>query len=188
MAAQERHDNNNQLSEANGLNDIIPRLAQEIAILDSGSAAALRRGPLAGAGTAAFWSLSAKYMLAANREIEWAAVVQAISILTPIAQSKDKERRQSAHNPSHPMGSAICGAKVSDQRLARLLAAKGAMRRDLLMRVCRRLRNTEHRRFDLRTLGWFVVYGTEDTDRQIARSYYRSQSSVEAKEPQTNED
>ena len=38
-----------------------PRLARVIANLDPGSAAALRRGPLAGAGAAAFWKLAAEY-------------------------------------------------------------------------------------------------------------------------------
>ena len=44
---------------------VIPRLASEIARLDSGPAAALRRGPLAGAGTAAFWKIGIGGSLAA---------------------------------------------------------------------------------------------------------------------------
>ena len=163
-------------SRPQGVNEIVSRLARDIAMFDAGSAAALRRGPLAGSGAAAFWKLMADYEIGFGRPEEWAAAVQSIAILTSVGQDAGGIR-QSAYDPSRPMGGALCGAGVSEVRLARLLAAKGDMRRDLVVRVCRRLaRDVEHRRFDLRTLVRFIVFGDEGTDRHIARDYYREEA------------
>ena len=41
--------------------DVIPAISKAIARLDPGPAAALRDGPLKGAGAAAFWKLLAEY-------------------------------------------------------------------------------------------------------------------------------
>ena len=42
------------------INSAIPEIATRIAKLDSGSKAALRRGPYAGAGVAVFWQIPGK--------------------------------------------------------------------------------------------------------------------------------
>ena len=87
-----------------------PRFAAYIANLDPGSAAALRRGPLTGAGAAAFWRLAAEYASsdAARNEMGWAALVQAIAILTPKGRETD---RTPAHDPKVPMGAALYGVE-----------------------------------------------------------------------------
>ena len=163
-----------------GPNQIVPRLASDIARLDPGSAAALRRGPLAGAGAAAFWKLLASNDMGLHDAEAWAPVVQAIAILTGVGRNA-AGARESAHDPKHSMGAALFGTGLSDLRLARLLASRGDLRRELLVRTCRRLsRDTQHRRFDLRTLGWFAVYGSEETDRHIARDYYRAEGAAQA--------
>ena len=178
-------------SRPQGLNETVSRLAKDIAMLDPGSAAALRRGPLAGSGAAAFWKLLADYGIASNLSEQWAAVVQSIAILTAVGQDAGGIR-QSAHDPNRPMGAALYGARVSELRLARLLAAKGNMRRDLVVRVCRRLaHDAEHRRFDLRTLVRFIVFDDERTDRHIARDYYRrerEEAASRARDSQTMEE
>ena len=154
---------------------VAPRLAKHIARLDPGSAAALRRGPLAGAGTAAFWKLAAEYAPggAARDEAGWAALIQAIAILTPKGRETD---RRSAHDHTIPMGAALYKAGVSELRLARLLDAPREMRRDLTVRLCRRLAATEHKRFHLRTLAKLILDGSEKTNRRIARDYYRAEA------------
>ena len=154
---------------------IAPRLATDVAHLDPGSAAALRRGPLAGAGTAAFWKLAAKHAPsgAAGDEPGWAALIQAIAILTPKGTETD---RRPAHDCTVPMGAALYRAGVSNLRLARLLDAPREMRRDLAVRLCRRLAATDHKRFDLRTLAALILYGSEKTNRRIARDYYRAEA------------
>ena len=151
-----------------------PWLAAYIAHLDPGSAAALRRGPLAGAGAAAFWKLAAEYAPGAARDEEgWAALIQAIAILTPKGREAD---RRSAHDPTVPMGAALYEAGVSELRLARLLGAPKEMRRDLAVRACRRLAATEHKRFDLRTLAKLILFDNEKTNHRIARDYYRAEA------------
>ena len=152
---------------------IIPKLAFAIAQLDPGSAAALRRGPLAGAGAVAFWKLTTEHVPngAAWNETGWAALLQAIAILTPKGRGPDKK---SAHDRLLPMGRALYDAGLSELRLARLLAATTDLRRELAIRLCRRLTASEQNRFDLVTLGQFILFGDDQTDRRIAREYYRA--------------
>lgn len=158
-------------SPGSSLRAVIPKLAMETAHLDPGSAAALRRGPLRGAGAAAFWKLLAKYSPAGPEE-KWAALIQVIAILTP--KGRGREARP-AHEPAQPMGKALQEAGVSEPRLARLLEAPPNLRQELTVRICRRLAATEFNRFDLITLGWFLLSGDDDRPaRRIARDYYRT--------------
>ena len=158
----------------------IVRLAGGIAGLEPGPAASLRRDPLVGSGGAAFW-----YMMAANgirpgnRKLErWAAVIQAIAILTPKGRRDFGRPKPSPHDGGNPMGTALHQAGITEQRLARLLSARRGMRRDLLVRTCRRLAAKEEVRFDLRTLARFVLFEDESEARWIARHYYAAHVSA----------
>lgn len=153
------------------LKSIIPELARRIAALDPGPAAALRRGPLNGAGAATFWKLLARYS-PDGPEQRWAALVQAIAILTPKGRKQGKD---SAHQDTPQMGEALHDARVSELRLARLLAAPPDQRSDIVVRTCRRLARTDFKRFNLVLLAQFVL-STDGTDaaRRIARDYYRA--------------
>ena len=155
------------------LPDVIPKMAVEIARLEPGPAAALRRGPLVGAGAAAFWKLLAQYnpIGATRNEARWAALIQAIAILTPKGRDPAKAP---AHDYSRSMGQALHAAGLSDLRLARLLSATPALRPELTVRTCRRLAGSEFGRFNLVTLGQFVLFGDEKAARRIARDYYRA--------------
>ena len=101
----------------------IPAISRQIAMLDPGAAAALRRGPLAGPGAAAYWKLLAEYHSpGARRETAWAEVgrgLQAIAVLTPKGRDGNKE---TAHLPGKPMGATLSDAGVSELRVARLLS------------------------------------------------------------------
>ena len=156
--------------------EAIPRIAREIAGLDPGPAAALRRGPGAGAGAAAFWKLLAEHNLSSERR--WAPVIQAIAILTPKGRHS---ARRPAHDHSIPMGKALYDAGVSELRLARLLGARADLRPRLAVRVCRRLATTDSNHFNLVTLGDFVLFGHEGIDRRIARDYYRAEAAARRK-------
>ena len=163
-----------------GLPQAIPKIAYEIARLDPGPAATLRRGPYRGAGAAAFWKLLAEYkpVDAERNEVGWAALVQAIAVLTPKGRDPQK---QAAHDYSLAMGQALYDAGISELRLARLLAADPELRGEVAVRVCRRLAAGEPKRFDLVTLGYFVLHGSQNTDRRIARDYYRAYAAAERK-------
>lgn len=163
------------------LGHLIPRLAAEIAHLahlDPGSAAALRRGPLSGAGAAAFWKLLARYGPDGD-ERKWATLVQAIAILTPRGR---KSKQESAYEREVSMGKALFKANVSELRLARLLAAPPDQRSELVIRACRRLARTEFKRFDVVRLGQFVL-SRDNTlaAHRIARDYYRADLSAKRK-------
>ena len=136
---------------APNLREAIPKVASEIARLDPGPAAALRRGPYDGAGAAAFWKLLAKHDpdVAVHNEAGWAALIQAIAVLTP--KGRDPEKKP-AHDYSLPMGRALYEAGVSELRLARLLSASPDLRREVAVRTCRRLAAGESNRFNLVTL------------------------------------
>lgn len=173
------------------LGNVIPRLAAEIAHLDPGSAAALRRGPLSGAGAAAFWKLLNRYSPDGD-ERRWAALVQAIAVLTPKGRKRDKD---SAHQGDPSMGKALLEARVSELRLAHLLAAPPNQRPEFVVRTCRRLAGTEVKRFNLVTLGQFVLSGdntraAQRAARRIARDYYRADLSAkrESKSKETPTD
>ena len=161
----------------------VPAISSQIARLDPGAAAALRRGPHAGPGTAAYWKLLADYeLLGERRERAWAKVLQAIAVLTPKGRESN---RDTAHLPSKPMGVVLSDAGVSESRVARLLAQPKDLRGAAAVRICRRLAGTEHYRFDLRTLARFVVDADERTDRRIAMDYYRA---VARRESEKRED
>lgn len=157
---------------------LVISVAADIARLDAGPIAALRRGPFSGAGAAALWYLLAKYNISAQIENSWATLIQAIAILTPKGTSQS---RKSAYDPRMSMGAALFNAEVSELRVARLLATTGNMRLDLLLRLCRRLATTDYNRFDVRTLAWFILFGNEETDRKIARDYYRTEQNIRQK-------
>ena len=157
--------------------DVIPRIAREIARLDPGPAAALRRGPRNGAGAAVFWKLLADHK-PVGPEVRWAVLIQAIAILTPKGQRPEK---RSPHEYSISMGKALFGGGVSELRLARLLGATPDLRLELAVRTCRRLATTECNRFNLVTLGEFVLFGHEGIDRRIARDYYRAEAAARRK-------
>ena len=159
--------------DAPSLAQSVARIAQEIAILGPGPAAALRRGPLSGAGSAAFWKLLATHAPAgASDEAGWGVLIQAIAILTPKGAATNK---RPAHDSSLPMGEVLQRAGISELRLARLLTAPRDMRRQLSIRICRRLAAAEQRHFDLITLARFVLYGDGRTGRRIARDYFRAE-------------
>ena len=163
------------------LGNVIPRLAANVAHLDAGSAAALRRGPLRGAGAAALWKLLADYGI----DERWAPVIQAIAVLTPKGGSS--ERRRSAHDPTRPMGRALHEANVSDLRLARLLNAHREARGEMAIRLCRRLSATERPHFDLRTLAAFMLGDSDAASRKLASDYYRAEAQSQRKSTESTD-
>ena len=163
----------------------LAELAKNIAYLDSGSLAALRRGPLDGAGVAAFWKLVGDDV--SNNEEEWAGLIQAIAILTPKGKPKP-EVRHSAYDHSRQMGAALQKAGVSELRLARLLAARKGQMRELLVRLCRRLSRTEYSSFNLKVLRQLMLYEDNRARRELARDYYRAAAKDRAAAKANRED
>ena len=153
----------------------VARIAETVLHLDPASAAALRRGPLAGAGAAAYWKILAQLDVRAGlaNESAWAALVQAIAVLTPKGRRPD---RQSAHNPAISFGAVLYTAKISELRLARLLNTPRPLRPEASVRMCRRLASAGQGRFDLRDLYRVLLDERGWPLRKIARDYYRAES------------
>lgn len=153
---------------------VAPRIAETILHLDAASTAALRRGPLAGAGAAAYWKILARLDVHAGLANEsWAALVQAIAVLTP---KGERPERQSAYNPEISFGVALFAADISELRLARLLNAPRYLRPEASVRTCRRLASAGHNRFDLRDLYGLLLSKRDWSLRKIARDYYRAEA------------
>ena len=153
----------------------VARIAETVLHLNPASAAALRRGPLAGAGAAAYWKILAQLDVRVGpaNESAWAALVQAIAVLTPKGKRPD---RQSAHNPTIPLGAALYTAEISELRLARLLNTPRTLRAEASVRMCRRLASAGQDRFDIRDLYGVLLNERDWPLRKIARDYYRAES------------
>lgn len=168
------------------LQTVIPEMAREISRFEPGPAAQLRRGPAKGAGAVAFWQLLGKVGAAGavRNEDDWAAVVQAIAILTPRCR---RFMTKSAHGPT-PMGRALDDRGIGDVRLARFLSTRQRQRGEAAVRMCRRLAASGAEPFDLVTLGCYVLAGPGQTDRRIAREFYqaREKRTADAREKQND--
>ncbi|MCA8837017.1 MAG: hypothetical protein K8963_04100, partial [Proteobacteria bacterium] len=149
------------------LKDIIAKLSTAVAVLDSGSAATLRRGVLQSLETGAFWKLMCSQfmedyvedqrLLHPSRKAElekWGLIVRAIAVLTPKGSISSTN---SAYDPKIPMGKAILDADFSELRLARLLAAPDTVLAENVIRLCRRLASSGHNRFNLTELAKFIL-------------------------------
>ena len=161
-------------TDAQSLEEAVPGIALDIARLDPGPAAALRRGPHFGAGSAAMWRLLARHNpIGADRNPSgWASLIQSLAILTARGRSRDK---LTAHEPTMTVGRALEESGFSESRLARLLSARGRTRQEAAVRMCRRLEKGHRNRIDGISLARFVLHQDDATDSTIAREYYRAE-------------
>lgn len=127
-------------------------IAAALRPLDPGALAALRR--MTGDGSVpAYWRLAASRPMLSDAPEKWVPIVRAIGILTPKGAPED---RSDLHDAARPLGKVLCDGgdpdwpgklgpgqkpkpKLSERRLAQLLAARGAQRTILLTRAIRAL-------------------------------------------------
>jgi len=157
------------------LKEIVPRIAKTVALLGPGPAAELRRGPTSGAGAAAYWRIAAEYDFSVRDDI-MPKFVQIVAILTPRGNISERSLF-SAHKAGVPMGQAFYNAGISELRLSRFLDTPKLMRPDSAVRICRRLAGTEHARFNLLSLAYFLCGTGDRVAREIARDYYKAEYS-----------
>lgn len=181
-------------AEAVGLELKIGFLSRKLPRLSTGDRARLRRGPLdAGeAGAPAFWKLAAheKYGFAATPE--WAAIVQAMAILTPRPADGD-DNPKGPHDLSNRLGKGLCDGGnaswgqvssdprpvLSELRLAKMLAAKGNLRRELVVRAAKIMAKSGAP-VNCADLARFILdENSDEPARQIARNYYARLSRAE---------
>lgn len=134
-------------------------IGRTLASLDPGALAELRRLSLEGdePGAPYFWRLAARHDFGGGDRLRtWARIVQIMAILTDKGAPEGKRSPHEAaskENGWRGFGHALCDGSdtawgigtanprpmLSEQRLARLLAAKGMMRNDLVERAVRAL-------------------------------------------------
>lgn len=176
------------------ISDTIYAIGVTLADLDPGPLADLRRLSLDGDdhGTPYFWRLASRHRLRGPNLPTWARIVRIMAILTP--KGRD-DRKRSPHeakakgNGWRGLGTALCDGGdrnwpgsgeaprpvFSEQRLARLLAAKGETRAELMERAVRMLaaRKPADARLDCVGLARFLAFPDDPQHvRDIARDYY----------------
>jgi len=147
------------------------KIARELIRADGGERAAARR--MAKEGAPVFWRMVARLGIERNEEEGWRRITKALALLTPAGAT------ESVHENGREFGAVLADGGdahrrldkpfCSEQRLARLLAVRGAARLDALERAVRMMAR-DRPRVDVPSLAW--AYLNEDA-RIIARAYYR---------------
>ena len=136
-----------------------------------------------------FWQFAARHDIPQQTEEKWAHILKLLALLTPTGSAG---LRPDIHNPRRPLGAVLCDGGdanssierpvLSENRLARLLAARGKSRADGLERAVRMLARKQVS-VDVPDLAWAVLTPESDkVTRNIARAYYNRLT------PQTSED
>ena len=154
--------------------------------LEPGPLAELRRMNIS-AGAAGFWRLAARHPDTINNSLEdWMAIVRILALLTP---KGDPAKRKPLHDAKRRLGEVLCDGGdpnwpasnpprpvLSEQRLARLMAARGEQRGVLLHRAVRAISRTRQQDSGLNVVD--IAWTLLDSDirrigRRIAEHYYR---------------
>ena len=159
--------------------------AKAIRHLDPGALAALRRMKAESAAPA-FWRLAAQHRDTIGRPDlaeQWTAILRILAILAPRG---DPDERPFLHNPSRPLGAALCDGGdpgwpggerphpvFSERRLAQLMAARGTQRAVLLTRAARALARSMQpgRGVNVPDIALALLF--PDDGRRLAEPYYR---------------
>lgn len=177
------------------LGSTIFNIGQTLSKLDPGALADLRRMSLDGdsPGAPYFWRLAKRHDFPSGPKLHtWARIVQIMAILTDKGSSEGKRSPHSAASEDtgwRGLGHALCdGADpawgngesdprpmLSEQRFARLLAARGAMCAELMERAARALAANKPlgAAVNCVDLAWFLLDPDNPNHaRNLARDYY----------------
>lgn len=148
-------------------------IAAALASADPGDKAETRR--MGSGGSAFFWRQVAHLDIPPAQEAMWLQFSRLVALMTPAS------RYQSIHDPSRPLGAAMAETGLSEQRFARLLAARGAARGDALERAVRMMAR-KVTGLDVTHLAWAIL--RPDETSRLARAYYKQLDHVKAEDPQ----
>lgn len=147
-------------------------IAAALAAAPPGNKGEARRMDVAGAPV--FWQLITRLQLSPAEEPIWLVYTRMVALLTPASATT------SVHDAKRPLGAVLHEAGVSEQRLARLLCARGQARLEALERMIRGIVRTRPR-LDLVSLAR-AAFARDGND--IARSYYRALEKFQIEENQ----
>ena len=154
--------------------------------LEPGPLAELRRMNIS-AGAAGFWRLAAQHPDTINNSLEdWMSIVRILALLTP---KGDPAKRKPLHDAKRRLGEVLCDGGdpnwpdsnpprpvLSEQRLARLMAARGRQKGVLLHRAVSAISRTRQQDSGLNVtdIAWILLDSDIGrTGRRIAEHYYR---------------
>ncbi len=148
-------------------------IAAALAAADPGEKAGTRRmGP---GGGALFWRQVARLDITPGQEADWLLFTRLVALMTPASCD------HSIHRSGRSLGAAMAEAGLSEQRFARLLAARGPLRNDALERAIRMMAR-KVAGLDVTDLAQAVLW-PDDTSR-LARSYYQQLDHVKSEDTQ----
>lgn len=148
-------------------------IATALAVADPGDKADTRRmGPQ---GSALFWRLVARLEISSRDEAQWRLFTRLVALMTPAS------RNTSLHDAKRPLGAALAEAGLSEQRFARLLAARGTTRDDALERAIR-MAARKVTGLDVADLARAILW--PDNTSRLARSYYQQLDHTKSEETQ----
>ncbi len=173
--------------------DTVFQIGQTLADLDPGPLAALRRGVGWGAQPSYYWRLAARHTIIRSNEDAWLQIIRIMALLTDTGYRADKaspHTGKSAANHWRGFGTALCdggdwqwGVRrvdrhplLSELRFARLLAATGDRRAELMEHAARALaakRVPGSGGVDCSDVAHFLLRPDDpEPGRCLARSYY----------------
>lgn len=135
-------------------------IATALAAADPGEKAEARRMDEAGAPV--FWRQVARLAIPPYEEAAWLRFTRMVAQLTPATTT------QSIHDKARPLGAVLADAGYSEQRLARLIAARGKARLEALERAIRMIAR-DRPKLDVNSLARAVLGRDGNT---LARAYY----------------
>lgn len=195
MLHEPHNGKSNADDSSKNIGSTIAKIGETLACLEPGELASLRRMSLDGedSGAPYFWRLASRHHFGGpERTAVWARIVQIMAILTAKGSPDDKG---SPHTPRtkasgyRGLGHALCDGgdpswgqgetdprpMLSELRFARLLAARGPMRTDLMERAARALaaRKPDDAGVDCADLARLLLFdGNPEPARKLARDYY----------------
>jgi CRISPR system Cascade subunit CasB len=164
------------MDDPHALREALARLAFQLARLDPGPLARLRRAE-PGEPPADFWRLWHGGAWPGRPEKlkseDWEWVVTAFAIVTPTGAPDGK---LAPHDASVPLGRALHAAGISEARVAALLNTPFDLRRPLILRLCRTLA-AKRQAMDMRDLGELLLRPHAPL-RKLADTYYAADAAA----------
>jgi hypothetical protein len=148
------------------LDERIFKLALDIARLDSGALARLRRMRSDGPGTAEFWKLALEHGV--RTDVAGLRFMALLALLTPKGEPGGKR----LHNGRNAWGKALAGSGYPETRLLRFLSTPFAYRADALEAMARWLAAKGHDGVNCVDLACLLWFDDIEHERRLARSYF----------------
>lgn len=175
--------------------EAVQAIGQELSRLPPGDLASLRRTAETDLRAPHYWRWKHRHGWPDGQDAAWATIIACMAILTAKGRNPDKP---SPHRRDTPFGKVLCDGGdtewqqrrplrplISEQRLARLLNARGEARHRALLRIVRTLARHPVA-FNCEELAYFLLERDADRSTQrVARTYYARLDAAEQQSEHT---